>query len=82
VSKIFFILLFKGVDEIFLKKNMQATRRLRTQIPATTVVPGKSEQHLFCHKNLNIKSFQPKNTSLTPPGTITNQSINSKHLKN
>jgi len=82
VPEIFFILLFKGVDDIFLKKKYEVTRRLRTQISVTTVVPGKSGQRLFYHKNLNIKSFQFKNTSLTPLGTITNQSINSKHLKN
>ena len=64
----FFLFYFsKGWTIFFWKKNMQATRRLRTQIPATTVVPEKSGQRLFCHKNLNIKSFQPKNTSLTPP---------------
>ena len=77
----FFFTFQKGRRHFFEKKYV-GDMSLENPDSGHTVVPRKLEQHLFWYKNLNLKSFLPKNTSLTPCGIITNQSINSKHLQN
>jgi hypothetical protein len=65
---------FKEINDIFFLKNICSRQ---AKILATTVAAEKSKQWLFCQKNSISKSFQPKNTSLTPA----NQFINLKYPK-